>query len=456
MPVSLASVPHSALAGIPVYLRVDRGHQQAEGEGPFTLYCAEHAEFTTQDQKRLLASGTRFVYIPMSEQRRFRQQVEESLDSVVGDPTVAVSTKAALVYETSFELIDELLCDPELGRLAPRVGNLSRAVTALVMNNPSAFSHLFAASHHDFYTATHLVNVATWAVPLAYALGYRTADTLNQVCQGALLHDIGKLYVPEEVLNKTERLTDSDWEVLKRHPELGFQHLQSHGRVGTAALNMTRQHHERLDGSGYPQGLTAGQIDPLAKICAVVDSFDAMTALRPFKKRALTVQQACAALQEDTPDKYDADIVAAWIDLLKSVKGSEVRLPGEPNKPKTSGPSERRCFGRYQFNCPARMHLLSQTPKGWIEGLGKRVTTHNLSRSGLGVLSRTAFPIGSYVHVYLQTSAWKRQFLRALTVRCRPYSDGWYEIGLKFVAVGPRLDDTSGTSSGTPVQMPPR
>jgi hypothetical protein len=83
---------------------------------------------------------------------------------------VAISVKSEIVYETAVELVNELLSEPDLAGKSPRLEKVSRAVTTLVLNDPTAFSHLFAASHHDFYTATHMVNVATWMVPLCHGL----------------------------------------------------------------------------------------------------------------------------------------------------------------------------------------------------------------------------------------------------------------------------------------------
>jgi HD-GYP domain-containing protein (c-di-GMP phosphodiesterase class II) len=131
--------------------------------------------------------------------------------STVDDPSLSISVKSEIVYETSVELVNELLSEPELLAKSPRLENVSRATTMLVLNDPSAFSHLFAASHHDFYTATHMVNVATWMVPLAHAMGHRDTNELNTICQAGILHDVGKIYIPTETLNRKGKLSDAEF-----------------------------------------------------------------------------------------------------------------------------------------------------------------------------------------------------------------------------------------------------
>ena len=444
LPIALASVPLAATSGLNLYLRSDAASTPDAQGGTFALYRGAGIGFSAEDRERLLASGVKFIFIPMSDQSKFRQHVEAQLAETVLDPKVAISAKSAIVYETSVELINELLADPDVSKLTPRLETISRAVTTLVVNDARAFSHLFATSHHDFYTATHMVNVATYMVPLAYTLGFQDTDVLNQICQAGLLHDIGKLYVPEEVLNKTGTLSPGDWHLLKGHPEMGYRHLTKHEGMHEVIHTVAQQHHERLDGTGYPAGLKGDQIHPFSRICAVVDSFDAMTALRPFKKRALSVAEALRVLQTDTPAKYDPAVVDAWTRLLESA--TNIVVPPETSaegSPSTDLGAQSRNFPRYRFNCPARLHVLERRANCWKERPGVQVVAHSISRSGLGVLSRVPIPVSTPVRVYLRAQAWDREFLESVIVRCRTYADGWYEVGMQF---------TSGSIRGEPFQ----
>ena len=368
----------------------------------------------------------------MVSQDRFRQQTEAQLGQTADDPSIAISVKSEIVYETSVELMNELLAEPNLAVNSPRLEKVSRAVTTLVLNDPTSFSHLFAASHHDFYTATHMVNVGTWMVPLAYALGHHDVDELSQICQAGMLHDIGKTYISPEILNKTGKLTDEDWAILRRHPELGCTHLEQYERIHPLILTVTRQHHEREDGTGYPDKLVGSQIDPISKICAVVDSFDAMTAFRPFKQRTMTVDQAMDMLIKETPEKYDPVVMDAWISLLRkgtiakpastapvvaqpavaqpaaaqpstasgtapvaASKTSATSATATTAKPAFDPGRNQRKFPRTAIHCPGRVHVLDLTPQGFRERLGIPVVAHSLSRSGRGISVRPPSPLAS-------------------------------------------------------------
>src|SRR4051812_10305223 len=307
IPIALDRIPVAALKGIPVFVKTrpeDEGAETAHPSKPeswFRLYRTADVRFTEAHRQRLIDNGVRFVYLRMTDQTKFRLQTEENLKDVATDRALAISERSALVYETGVQLVNELLAEPELLMRSPRLEQVSRAITTLVMNHPNAFSHLLAASHHDFYTATHMVNVATWMVPLAFEMGIHAPEELNRLCQAGLLHDIGKITVPESVLNKPGTLDAAEWDQLRRHPVAGVEYLQRFGGVHPTVLSVTRQHHERLDGSGYPDGLRGDQIDMASRICAVVDSFDAMTAFRPFKDKTLPVEQALKILQDETP-----------------------------------------------------------------------------------------------------------------------------------------------------------
>ena len=180
----------------------------------FRLFCGSDMRFKDFHKRRLTDHGVKFVYLPVGDHNKFRRQTEACLNAMASDPATAASAAATMVYETSVELMNELLTQPEMMVSSPRLEQVSRSVATLVISKPAAFSHLFAASHHDFYTATHMVNVATWMVPLAYELGHKDPDELNLICQAGVLHDIGKIKIPETLLNKKGKLSDEDWKVM--------------------------------------------------------------------------------------------------------------------------------------------------------------------------------------------------------------------------------------------------
>jgi HD-GYP domain-containing protein (c-di-GMP phosphodiesterase class II) len=426
LPISLERAPMEAFEAIPIFLRTTEKNENQEA---FNLYCAEHVRFSDAHRTRLIAAGIKFIYIPMVHQSRFRQQTEACLEKLAGDPSVAVSVKSEIIYETSVELVNELLSEPDLIRDSGRLEKVSRAVTTLTLNDPTSFSHLFTASHHDFYTATHMVNVATWMVPLAYAMGYHDVDQLNQICQAGILHDIGKMRIPAEILNKSAKLSDDEWRQIKEHPVNGCEYLKEFAHIHPIVFTVTRQHHERVDGTGYPDGLKSDEIDPISKICAVVDSFDAMTAFRPFKQKTMSVAQAMDIIVAETPGKYDPKVVDAWVGLLRAA-GRETAVAVA-----TDGERGQRRFPRFPVNCPARAHILDVSGETPREQPAIPIIAHNLSRSGVGFVSQSPISVGEHARIYLQGTGSLNKIMDGIIVRSRGYRDGWYEGGLDFAIV---------------------
>jgi HD-GYP domain-containing protein (c-di-GMP phosphodiesterase class II) len=419
-----------ALQAIDVYFR--NNVMDGDVETRFTLYRGADALFTAEDRQRMLESGREFVYIRFADQARYRDQTERAVAQAVSDPNLALAEKAQIVYETTVEVVNELLADPNVATHSKQIEGLSRSISALVLKDTGAFRQLFAVSHHDFYTATHMVNVATWMVPLAYALGYRRPEQLTLVCQAGLLHDIGKIFVPEPVLNHRGKLAPEQWDVIRRHPEQGWAHLKAQGDLPADVLTVCRQHHERLNGRGYPDGLIANQIHDLAKIAAVVDSFDAMTALRPYKEHTLTVSDAVMELRARTPECYDREVVEAWLGMLRDVNDADlpVGVVG-PGVRATFGQDERRRNRRYPCECRATLTAAAESGKeGAAAGPEIDVTVHNISRFGLGLLSSEPLELGALVRANVSVNSNGGRIVQGRVVRCRAYPDGVFEIGV--------------------------
>ncbi|HEY3245060.1 MAG TPA: HD domain-containing phosphohydrolase [Phycisphaerae bacterium] len=451
LPVPLRHVPAQALDSIPVFMRT------AGRRIGFAALDSGASGAATLDEglrRKLLEAGTRFVYIQSADQLRFRRQMEACLEQIVADAGLPIGERCAVVYGLAVELTSELLADPNLGAHASRVERVARAIVALVTRHSSApesaeiLRHLFSVAHHDDYEVTHMVNVAVWMVPTALALGHQDPETLLHVCQAGLLHDIGNIQIPGRVLRKRGPLSRTEWEIIRLHPELGAKYLSRYG-FDPLVLQVTREHHERFDGSGYPAGLSGVKIHPISRVCAVIDSFDAMTAVRPYKRRTLTVRQAIAALQKDTPAKYDPEIVAVWVKLLGPVQSAGIPVAAPPA---VEPADSRRRYPRYRFHCAARLHVLEPAGNGWQEGPPLPATAHSISQSGLGVLSRTPLKTAERVRVYLDVAGWSREFLEGETVRCRPGERGWHEIGIMLISPQ-RIDSeprpcASGAESG--------
>ncbi len=168
----------------------------------------------------------------------------------------------------------------------------------------------------DKYTYRHVERVVFYSSILADKLNLNP-DEKRKLVYSAYLHDIGKINIKEEILNKTEPLTNDEWEILKNHPQYAVDIIKNNEAM-EEIRPIILQHHERYDGKGYPLGLKGESIHYLARLLAVVDSFDAMTSLRPYQKTK-TFKQALIELERCSGTQFDPEAVEAFIFCIEKL-----------------------------------------------------------------------------------------------------------------------------------------
>lgn len=172
----------------------------------------------------------------------------------------------------------------------------------------------------DTYTASHSENVAHYAALIAEKMRL-SPRTCQNIYIGALLHDIGKIGVPEHILNKPSQLTEAEFEHIKQHPQRGYEmvnHITKFKKTGL--LDIIRYHHERYDGTGYPFGLKELNIPLAARIVSVADSFDAMTSKRVYRSQPLTTEYVINEFKRNSGTQFDPCAVRALIALIEEGK----------------------------------------------------------------------------------------------------------------------------------------
>lgn len=166
----------------------------------------------------------------------------------------------------------------------------------------------------DHYTAGHCMRVTDYALLLGRAVNL-PRERLDILEEAAFFHDIGKIGIPEHILNKKDSLTVEEFEEMKKHPVIGAEIIASTGVFAEHAL-LVRLHHERYDGRGYPDGLKGEEIPLEARIMAIADTYDAMTSDRPYRSR-MPKEKAIGILRDCRGTQLDAELVDIFIDLIR-------------------------------------------------------------------------------------------------------------------------------------------
>lgn len=194
--------------------------------------------------------------------------------------------------------------------------------------NPNLMMQLVNLRPAQDRQTTHALHTAILAIAFGRHLGH-PEESLSLLGLGAVLHDIGKLRVPAAILNKPERLTDEEFAVVKRHPLDGFEMLKGLDGIAVEVLDMVRYHHERVDGSGYPQGIKGEELPPFASIIGLVDAYETLTAGKPYQA-ALGPAAAMQRLRTTAGAGYPVELIQDFTRFLGIYPvGSVVKLSSD-------------------------------------------------------------------------------------------------------------------------------
>lgn len=264
----------------------------------------EGVPLTTRMINRLTEIGVTYVYIedevtndiesqsPISDRVRVEavNTIKNTFDTMSGSDDVANSF---IFDKTGEKMLDTV-----------------RHILSEVQGHNEVISLLSDVFTYDDYIFTHSLNVTIYALALGTELGLPSRK-LEELGYGAMLHDVGKVLVPQDVLLKPGKLTDEEFEQVKEHSEAGFNMLRKMPTVPLTAAHCAYQHHERLDGSGYPRGLTEKDIHLYAKILGIADVFDAVTSNRVYRN-AMLPHEGLEILYAGAGTLFDQKMIQAF------------------------------------------------------------------------------------------------------------------------------------------------
>ena len=219
-------------------------------------------------------------------------------------------------YDAGISAMRDIETQAKLGRIfdVEALQNIVGALLDSLFRDPAAVLGLTAIKGHDEYTLNHSINVCILTLSLGATLGL-DAESLHSLGLSALLYDLGKVRIPEDILNKQGPLTTDEWQVVKSHAEEGADLLKRIQLVDQMPMIVAYEHHQRHDLQGYPEPTTGQEQHLFSKIVALCDAYDAMTTRRPFR-REIRPDKALAVLMQGRGKAYDPDLVKTFVAIL--------------------------------------------------------------------------------------------------------------------------------------------
>lgn len=318
--------------------QLDIGMYVKELDRPWlqTPFMFQGFRITTDRELQQLKSVCKYVIVEVEKHYWFSYQKhrlnEKSQEAptkkpVISEPINRALPEAKALYDKADIEIHSILNkvkkaeDIDIEPIQETVNGFVKSV----VSNPNALLWLTRIKERDEYTAEHCLRVAIMAIAFGRHLGLSDSE-LSLVGMCGMLHDVGKMVIPNEVLNKPGRLTAEEFEIMKSHAAKGGELLEDQSGLDPCIVTVARHHHERLDGMGYPAKLKAENISLYTRIVSIVDAYDAISSERCYKK-ATTPAEALKILYDNRGSQFDADLLQHFILMVGIVPtGSIVEL----------------------------------------------------------------------------------------------------------------------------------
>ena len=308
VPMAVAGLKDNTVTDFDLYLDVG---------GHLVLYAPSPYRWSEPETGRLIADGFREVFYAKSDEAKVQayhkisviKSIDESLEPAkrVIDITDAIAELTRILYE-----------HPLSPSGLDKGKEIASSLTRCVSEDLTCIQALGQLAHHDYYTYYHSARVGAYALALAIRMSLTDTKRLEEMGTGCILHDVGKAKVGLQILNKAGPLTVKEWGVMKLHPEYGSGMVDS-SQLGHVPREIILHHHERIDGRGYPHGLTSNELLEEVKIAAFADVFDALTTNRPYSQ-ARTRFEALDFIRFNMLDHLYKDAYKAMVEVLVAEK----------------------------------------------------------------------------------------------------------------------------------------
>ena len=282
----------------------------------------------TEKTKKIVKKAEPEEKKPVAEKVVEKKPPEPAEEKVINPIPFKEEIKVAVeVKEQAHNVVKSYMEDARAGKTLDSevVKNQASDMVDSILRNDNALTSLTRIKSFDEYTFTHCVNVAVLVTSFAKRLGFNR-NRLERLAAGGLLHDLGKVKVPDEILNKPGRFTPEEREIINKHPAYSAEMLEKTPHIEEDSIRLSFEHHERLDGTGYPRGIKESQLHIDTNIVSICDVYDALTSARVYKP-GFPLPKALQIIRENAGTDFKPNLVDMFINIIGAYPvGSVVEL----------------------------------------------------------------------------------------------------------------------------------
>ncbi len=283
----------------------------------FKVYLKKGEVFSKDKEEHLLNKGQKYLFILKDELRDYNFGVEKKLTKTLSNDNIPVEKRTEILRNASISMVEEVFNSMDVLKNRERINNLTENMVSFLTSNNSVLFNLLSLSSHDFYTYRHSVDVSIYNVMFAKFIGITNKKQLNIYAQAGLFHDLGKSKVSDKIINKKGPLDDDEWKIMKAHPKYSADILKEIYGLHQNIIDAALYHHEKIDGTGYPFGLSGDKIPFIGKLTAISDIFSALTTHRSYSK-ARTIYEALNFMTENLKGKVDKQLLKKFIQMFQN------------------------------------------------------------------------------------------------------------------------------------------
>ncbi len=254
------------------------------------------------------------VFINDNESVSYDEYLNRHIQYIAEHSEVPTEKKSAIVYQKAAKAVEDMFKNPESLANVEKGEAVVGEFIDIILHDDFAIESLMKITAHDYYTHTHSINVSIYTLALGEFIGVKGKD-LEDLGTSSLLHDLGKSKVDAKIINKNGKLTDAEFDAMKKHPAFGHEIALKMGITDKRILSGIRHHHEKMDGNGYPDGIKKDKITLFARIIGVCDVFDALSTKRSYKD-PMSSFESLAIMKKQMSTHLDMKLVNAFIKML--------------------------------------------------------------------------------------------------------------------------------------------